>query len=190
MVNLNALTLQVIRVLQHVKGVEAAQVVQKIHHSKILKKESLMEYHLSNKAAAWRNEGLRDVLKRNVITSISHNSGLRHPPGPTVVLISGGIILGEEVWKKDKILEFKKNSGEILIGKNFVLHKDTLKARSLRRPIFVFPSLPFPEVEVVDGVKDVASASLSVSTDIFIKEIMGWSHIDPTLATVLIGFNA
>jgi hypothetical protein len=136
------------------------------------------------------NVGLRVVLQRELVVCIKHSSTLRHPPKPILILMSDNDTVGEEVWEKDQIAGFEGDLNAIFLGKSFVLFRDRLKASRGKALRFVFESQRFPEIENIPGVYDVASATVSPTTDLYIKRKAGWDLADLDKGTVLVGFNS
>jgi hypothetical protein len=135
------------------------------------------------------NEGIREVLSRQHVLVISHSPALRHPPGPIIVIADGERIVGEEIWEAGRLEELEKDRTSILLGKSLVLHRDALtKARG--KPLkLAYRALPFPELEEIPGVKDVVSITMTVPVHLRFSKKAGWNPDDPSLGTVLIGFN-
>ena len=179
---------EALQVLKKVNGVEDAKIVLERYRTKINAIELSAEDYLSTVVAGWRNDGIRDVLKRNTIVAILHNLQLRHPPGPTVTLVQESDILGEETWDDEKKFSSVDQRDDISIGDSFIIHRNK-SIQSRKKPIFVFPSLRFPELEAVKQFRNVSAGSPSQLGDLFIKEIMDWAKNDITLGTVLVGFD-
>jgi len=135
------------------------------------------------------NEGLREVLKRQVVLAVAFHPELRRPSGPTVILKSGGEVVGEDVSNSERLKELKERSEVLFISENFVIYKDKLKRSTLKDMVVLFPPLSFPKLGGVNGVKDVVSAWPTVPVDLYIKGRAGWNTSDPKSGTMLIGFN-
>ena len=179
---------EVLQVLKKVNGVEDAKIVLERYRTKINAIELSAEDYLSTIVAGWRNDGIRDVLKRKTIVAILHNLQLRHPSGPIVTLVQENDVLGKETWDDEKKFSFVDQRDNIFIGDSFIIHRNK-NIQSHKKPIFVFPPLRFPELEAVKHVRNVSAGSPSQLGDLFIKEIMGWAKNDITLGTVLVGFD-
>jgi hypothetical protein len=135
------------------------------------------------------NEGVFDVISRQLICVVLNNNEFRHASKPCLSWIMGGVVIGEEITDKDH-LEFLKTSGKVkVIGKNFVIYYDRIKAASGQPPVFVCRALAFPEIEGIPGVRDVLSASPIGLADLYLKNKFGWDNKNSVLGTILIGFN-
>lgn len=135
------------------------------------------------------NLGLRFVLQREFVICIKHSSTLRHPSEPILILMSDKDVVGQEVWESDQVARFEKDPNAIFLGKSFVLFRDRLNGAKGKALRFVFESQRFPEIEDIPGVCDVASATVSPATDLYIKRKAGWDFADLDKGTVLVGFN-
>ena len=178
----------VLQILKTVNGVEEAKIVLERYRTKIKAIEIIAEDYLSTAAVGWRNDGIKEVLKRNTIVAILHNLQLRHPPGPTVTLVQESDLLGEETWNGKKNFSSVDQQCDISIGNTFIIHRNKI-IKYPKKQIFVFPSFDFPELGVVKQVSNVVTGSPSQSNDLFIKEIMGWTKNDITLGTILVGYD-
>ena len=136
------------------------------------------------------NEGITDVLGRRHVVLIAHTKGLRHPPGPIVVIRDNGDIVGEEVWQSDHLKKLSDDSNAILLGKSMVLYRDALARARGKRLTLAYRALPFPELDEVDLISDVVSVTIGSSTHIRLSQRVGWDFNNPDLGTVLIGFNS
>ena len=136
------------------------------------------------------NPGARLALQRSFVLCISHSPSLRHPSIPILTLADGEDILGEEIWDKDQITKLRSDSNAIFLGSGFVLYRDKVNGIRERRPRFEYRPQSFSEVEGIDSVCDVVSATLSPEADTYIKARAKWPRGDPETGTVLIGFNS
>lgn len=135
------------------------------------------------------NEGVASVLSRQLVCVVLNNNAFRHASKPCLSWEVGDVVIGEEISDR-KHLEFLKASGNVkVIGKNFVMYFDRVKACAGRPPVFVCRALAFPEIEDVPGVRDVLSASPIGSADVYLKNRFGWKTNVTVLGTILIGFN-
>ncbi|MEM3754948.1 MAG: hypothetical protein QXE19_04605 [Candidatus Bathyarchaeia archaeon] len=174
-------------VLLSIPGIIDVRYLDRKHFEEILKLETLVEKSMIGIRCF--NEGLREVLKRQVVLVIVHLPNLRHPPEPIILWKIGEEIVGEEVWEDEKIEKLKKDPNIIFLGKNFILYKDKLAHLRKADSTLVYPPIRFPELEEIKLIKDVASITVSTPVDIYIKKEMGWDINDPKIGTVLIGFN-
>jgi len=135
------------------------------------------------------NEGIRDVLDRQHIVLISHSSQLRHPPGPIIVINDEGNIVGEEIWESSQFEKLSKDPNAIFLGKSLVLYRDALKLAKGKPLKLAYKALPFPELQEVEGVKDVVSITMTIPVHLRYAQKAGWNPNDLNFGTVLIGFN-
>jgi len=135
------------------------------------------------------NEGIRDVLEREHVIMIHHSPALRHPPGPIIVISDHELVVGEEVWQPDQAEKLSGEPSVIMLGKSLVLYRDAL-VRARGKPLkLVYRALPFPELDELPGVQDVVSVTLTIPAHSRFAKKAGWDPDDPSLGTVLIGFN-
>jgi hypothetical protein len=94
-----------------------------------------------------------------------------------------GQIVGE--WVGARRLEELKGRDDIcFLSSDFVLYSNV---EVVGQPYFVLPKIDFPYLEGLEGVKDVASGSISTLTDEYIRDRLGYSQTKHW--THLIGFN-
>lgn len=135
------------------------------------------------------NQGIFQVVSRQIICAVLNNNEFRHADKPCLSWMMGDVVIGEEITDKD-YLESLKTSGTVkVIGRNFVIYYDRIKAATSQPPVFVCRALAFPEIEGIPGVRDVLSASPIGTADLYLKNKFGWDTKDPVLGTILIGFN-
>ncbi|MDD1747597.1 MAG: hypothetical protein LUQ16_07535 [Methanomassiliicoccales archaeon] len=94
-----------------------------------------------------------------------------------------GNIVGE--WVGAKRLEQLKGREDVcFLSSDFVLYPEV---EVVGEPFFVLPDIDFPYLDGVEGVKDVASGSISTLSDDHIRERLGFSQTKHW--THLVGFN-
>lgn len=134
-----------------------------------------------------KNTGVEECLKKNHIVCIIKDKRFRPPPEPTIYLVADdGTILGQEVLEKDRS-KFQCSDHVIFLSDDFVVFTDR-RPKPGCKEYFLMPPVRFPEVEVIDGVKNVVSCSPSPLGDLLIRKVHGVTD-DPRLASVLIGFD-
>jgi hypothetical protein len=124
-----------------------------------------------------------------VALAVVKSSNFPHPVSPTSVLVSDGVIVGEEIVDSARNHELEKNPKAIFVDKQFVIYQDRVKNHPSSDATFQFPPGTFPHLENIEGIRDVVSASPSALIDLYIKEKGGWQVADPQLGTILIGFD-
>ena len=138
------------------------------------------------------NEGLKECLKRDVSIVFFKNSHFRLPSVPTVLLVTdGGEVLGQEVLTMEDKLKFEDRDDAIFISPDFVIFKPERKVlrHEPQKQFFLLPPVPFPELDGVDGIRDVVSCSPSTNGDSYLKKEYGHPD-DPKIATIIVGFSA
>jgi len=177
------------RILRGIKGIVDVERLNDEDRAEILDLEQRAEQILMMGLAKCVNRGLREAIDRDVTYAAIHDPDLRHPPGPTVIWVRGDEVIGEEVWDKE-IIEKIGNRGDVLfIGKGFVLYADKIRRMQKTEVTVVFPGLPVPELQSLDKIESIVSATLCAPADLHIKGKLGWSTTDPKIGTILIGFN-
>jgi len=186
----HALTIdEVEKVLQSIKGIVDVERLNNQGRAEILDLEQKAEQVLMMGLAKTVNRGLRNAIDRDVTYAAIHDPDLRHPPGSTVIWVREDEIIGEEVWDKAIIEELKKREDVLFIGEGFILYTDKIRRMQKTEMTVVFPGLPVPELQDIDKIGDIVSATLSAPADLHIKRKLGWSTTDPKIGTILIGFN-
>jgi hypothetical protein len=174
--------------LQGVKGVVGVLSLSCEDLKKILELEQNAERTMQEAVTRISNEGVREVSKRQTVLAIVKTPEFPQTLAPTVVLVSGGEIVGEEI-ADSRAEELKGYPGIIFVGEKFVIYRDRVKRLPAKDALFVFPPVSFPELENLDEIQDVISASPAPLTDVYIKSKGGWDVDDERLGTILIGFN-
>jgi len=175
--------------LRGIKGIVDVEILNEKDRAEILDLEHKAEQILMMGLAKILNRGLREAIGRDVTFGVIHDPDLRHPPGPTVIWVREDEIIGEEVWDKAVIEELKKRQDVLFIGEGFVLYADKIRRMQKTEMIVVFPGLPVPELQSLDKVERIVSATLAAPADIYVKRKLGWSTTDPKIGTILVGFN-
>jgi len=149
-----------------------------------------------------RNEGVREVLRREAALALLKDGLFRPPPAPTVYLVeaasaeaegpcieTGGVryrVLGEEILAGREPAPEKT----LLLANSFVLYPE--RRASPRTPsFFLTPPLGFPELEEKQaelGIRRVVSISPSSQADVILRGACGFPQ-DAKLATLLLGFD-
>jgi hypothetical protein len=134
-----------------------------------------------------KNTGVEECLKRDQIICIIKDKRFRPPPEPTIYLVADdGTILGQEVLESDKP-KFQCADHVIFLSDDFVVFADR-RPKPGCKEYFLMPPVRFPEVEAIDGVRNVVSCSPSPLGDLLIRKAHNITD-DPRLASVLIGFD-
>jgi len=178
--------------LRGIPGFVALHRLSQIDIATVLKLEGEAERRALLGAIRAENEGVREALKRGEVFAVAYRpeffesfKGDIH--GSSVVMLSGGIVVGEEVTR-GKLNELKGRRDVILIGSSFALYKDRIHRAGGEAKILL-PSRPFPPLKHIRGLKDIASGSPSPPVDQYLKEKMKIDTDDPDIGTVLVGFT-
>lgn len=137
------------------------------------------------------NRGLEECLKREYLLLLLKNRNFRCAPNPTVLLMTDkGRILGRELISKQEKEEYQCRDDVYFLSQDFVMFK--INRGSMRsgseKQLFILPSIPFPELDLIDGFENVVSCSPSTEGDHYLKNKYNYPH-DPNLATILVGFS-
>ena len=179
----------VVRRLLNTPGVVACWVVPDEDKDSLRKLENEANFRLGLPGMNIVNEGIKDALARQHVVMISHSPTLRHPPGPIILMCDGDNVVGEEIWEPGQFERLSKDPNALFLGKSLVLYRDAL-ARAKGKPLkLMYKALPFPEIEEVPGVKDAASITITIPVHFHFSQKAGWNPDDPSLGSVLIGFN-
>jgi len=164
-----------------------------------------------------KNEGVRQVLERQVVMVLLKDRGFREPPAPTVYLVeriiqgaaeSGAAGTGDGTGCAGQVLEadgarYRILGEEVLASRrpyaektlfladSFVLFPER-RARPGNPSFFLIPPLGFAELERRQGelgIGRVISISPSSQSDLILREACGFPG-DAGLATLLVGFDA
>jgi len=176
-------------ILRNVEGTVGVYPLSRAELRRILELEEKHEENASGSSTRYLNLGVREVSRRQVALAVVKTSNFPRPVSPTIVLVSDGVIVGEEIVDSAKNEELEKNPKAILIDRQFVMYQDRVKSHPASDSVFQFPPTPFPLLEKMEEIRDVVSASPSALSDLYIKERWGWQVADPQLGTILVGFD-
>ena len=185
---------QVTDYLKGIRGINHAVEVSTIkEREEILQREMEGEKRVLKGLARSYNLGLRKCLTRDVMIILSHDSSFRKPCMPTVILVNDEKIRGHEILRGENLKRFTLNEEKhAFIGRKFVVYNEEFIFKELdtHNFLFVFPPVPFPEIENFRGVFDVVSSSPNFESDAYIREVLLSSlDISEELALILVGFN-
>lgn len=137
------------------------------------------------------NRGLEECLKREYLLILLKNRNFRCAPNPTVLLITDkGRILGQELISAEEREKYGCRDDVYFLSNDFVMFKidkNTVRTGG-EKQLFVLPSIPFPELDDIKGIRDVVSCSPSTAGDHYLKNKYNYPD-DPNLATILVGFS-
>ncbi len=132
---------------------------------------------------AAENDGVLEVLSRMRAVCLFKDATFRPPPEPTVLLVDAeGTVLGRELVAGESPPAERRVA---FLGKDFVLFAGARPSGSYR---FLLPPVRFPELESVDGVARVVSASPDTPQDEYLRIRHGMA-LGNELASVLVGYD-
>ena len=138
------------------------------------------------------NIGLEECMKQDFHLAVLKNTEFRGPPIPTVLLVTDkGRVLGQELISPEEKVKYQNRKDAFFMSPEFVIFKPDESTRSMQKEkeFFLLPSVPFPELENIEGVVDVVSCSPSTEGDVYLKDKYGYPQ-DPHIATILVGFSS
>ena len=191
-------TERVCSIVKECKGV--CSILQELDDSqrkKVLELETAEESKLVQFGAGIENQGVKEVLTRDVVLLITNDETFEYRD-PTILLKANGEIVGEEISDPVKLEEIRGKPGYLFTGKSsrpFVIY--TYKLRGKRGVPVKFTTLPFSlphdgfkkGLENTDGIKDLTCGWPSRSVDQYFKKTFNLSMEDVRLGTLLVGFN-
>lgn len=137
------------------------------------------------------NEGLEKCMKREFYLVMLKNKEFRSAPMPTVLLVTDrGRVLGQELISPEEKKIYQNRKDVYFLSSDFVIYKPdrTTRGAQNEKEFFILPSVPFPELENIEGISDAISCSPSTIGDSYLKDKYGYPQ-DPHLATIIIGFS-
>lgn len=164
---------------------------------KILELEKAEENKLVQFGASIENQGVKEVLTRDVVILITNDQNFEYRD-PTIVLKANDEVVGEEISDRAKLEEIRGKPGYFVSGKSerpFVIY--THKLRGKRGVPVKFITLPFSlphdrlgkGLENTDEISDLICGWPSRSVDQYLKQAFGIPTDDVRLGTLLVGFN-
>jgi len=173
---------EVLKVLSNLKGVTHSFYLTKPMRTELAKIESS---YPSIGPLTIENKGVLECLRRKHVACIIKDRHFRPPPHATVYLIDeNGKILGRELLPGEKISSTRKRK-VVMLGNDFAIFFEKGTGKGAH---FVLPSVPFTEVENIDGVKSVCSSSPSAAGDYLLRRRADLED-NPKLASILVGFD-
>jgi Zn-finger protein len=132
------------------------------------------------------NLGLRDVLDRNTVLLIGHDSELPIPPEPILVLLVGGEIMGEV---SPPHIETSRRGG-LRSGRDFSLYppRTGMGLAAFGPFSLIYPPTSFPYVGDLPGITNVCACTLGERADSHARELLGITELS-RWGTILVGFD-
>jgi hypothetical protein len=176
--------------IKAMKGVEDTYILNEEDKEKIFELEKKAEGAVLMGMGVGDNQGIKEVLKRQVIIAFTTNMDYVWPEGPNVILMQYGEKVGEDVYDPDKLEECKKCKDMLVMG-NFVIYRTAVPKPedAKKEPItVVLPPQKCEDLECVEGLSSIVLASPSTPSDEYIRSVMG---LKPAagMGTFIIGFD-
>ncbi len=179
--------------LEQISGFITLRRLNSEESNKVLRLEADAERRAVLGTIPAENIGVREALKRDAVYAVAYRPEFfarfrERVHGVSVMMISGGETVGEEISSPHRLSELKGRSDVIFVGAGFVLYKERLRTAKEEVKI-ILPDRPFPPLEDLTGVQDVVSGSPSPPVDYYLKSIMGVNLEDPDIGTVIVGLT-
>lgn len=172
------------------KGVEDTYILNEEDKEKILELEKKAEGAVLMGLGVGDNQGIKEVLKRQLIIAFTTNMDYVWPEGPNVILMQYGEKVGEDVYDPDKLEECKKCKDMLVMG-NFVIYKSSVPKpkEAKKEPItVVLPPQKCKDIECMEGLSNIVLASPSTPSDEYIRALMGLKP-ETGRGTFIVGFD-
>lgn len=176
--------------IKAMKGVEDTYILNEEEKEKVLELEKGVEGMVLMGLGQGDNQGIKEVLKRQVIIAYTTSMEYVWPEGPNVILMQGGEKVGEDIYDSEKLEECKQCKDNIVMG-NFVIYKTAVPKEKIGKKeplVVVMPPKCCPEVECIQGIKNTVLGSPSVPSDEYIRSRMGLKA-GKGQGTFIIGFD-
>lgn len=176
--------------IKAIKGVEDTYILSEEDKVKIFELEKKAEGAVLMGMGVGDNQGIKEVLKREIIIAFTTNMNYVWPEGPNVILMQYGEKVGEDIYDPEKIEECKKCKDMMVMG-NFVIYRSAVPKpkEAGKEPLtVVLPPQRCTDLECVGSIKNIVLASPSTPSDEYIRSVMG---LKPAvgLGTFIIGFD-
>ena len=189
---------KVCSIVKECRGVcSIVEILNDTQRKKILELEKAEENKLVQFGACIENQGVKEVLTRDVVLLITNNQNFEYRD-PTIILKAEEEVVGEEISDKAKLEEIRGKPGYFFTGKGerpFVIYTHKLRGKKGVQVKFVTLSFSLPHdrlrkgLENDDGVSDLICGWPSRSVDQYLKQTFGIPADDVRLGTLLVGFN-
>lgn len=172
------------------KGVEDTYILNEDDKEKIFELEKKAEGAVLMGMGVGDNQGIKEVLRREVIIAFTTNMNYVWPEGPNVILMQYGEKVGEDIYDSEKLEECKQCKDMVVMG-NFVIYRSAVpKPKDAKKePItVVLPAQKCKDLECVSSITNVVLASPSTPSDEYIRSVMG---LEPAVGqgTFILGFD-
>lgn len=177
-----------ISILQEIKGIEEAFVIDDFDRRKIAQLEIKDEKTSSSCFGRKENTGMKQVLRSDILLSFVTNKGYRWPEN-SLKIIHRGEVIGGDVSDANEIERFKRSHKHRVFG-NIVIDRKKFNSikGSINPPLVVIGARPCPQIEELFCVSEAIIASPSRLTDKYIRSKMDFKS-KGYVGSFLVGFN-
>ena len=136
------------------------------------------------------NQGVKNVLKCDIVMTFTTDMNYEWPPDPNVVLMHNGEMVGEDMSDPEKLKEWENKDDALVIG-NIVIYGKSILSTVMgggEPLVVVLPPKECPPVAKVAGIKEAILASPSPPTDEYLRERMNLK-LEAGAGTFLLGIN-
>ncbi|MFP4654603.1 MAG: hypothetical protein ACLFMM_02830 [Methanohalobium sp.] len=136
------------------------------------------------------NQGVKEVIDREVAMVFTTTKEFEWPCSPQVILMKEGEKIGEDMDDTEKLKEYEETGDALVIGNIVIYDKSSISSLtgSSKPLVVVMPPKDCPTVNKVPEIKDVVMGSPSPPTDEYLKNRMK-AECDIGMGTFLLGFN-
>ncbi|ADI74784.1 conserved hypothetical protein [Methanohalobium evestigatum Z-7303] len=136
------------------------------------------------------NQGVKEVINRDVVMVFTTNKEFEWPCSPQVILMKEGEKIGEEMDDTEKLKEYEETGDALVIGNIVIYDKSSISSLTgTSKPlVVVMPPKECPTVEEVPEINDVVLGSPSPPTDEYLKDRME-AVCESGMGSFLLGFN-
>ena len=182
---------EVVNAIKNFKGVHQVIVLKEEDKKKVLELEMSVEQKVLMGLGRGDNQGVKISLEREITIAFVTDIDYAWPPGPNVILVCNGNVVGYEVSDPKTLEELKKRKDALLMG-NFVMFKDMVSKHlhaTKEPPFVIFPVKSCPDVEKISKVHEVVQGSPSPPICDYLMRKMKANFKDKQLGIALLGFN-
>ncbi|WP_292484390.1 hypothetical protein [Methanohalobium sp.] len=136
------------------------------------------------------NQGVKEVINRDVVMVFITNEEFEWPCSPQVILMKEGEKIGEDMDDTEKLKEYEETGDALVIGNIVIYDKSSISSLTgTSKPlVVVMPPKECPTVEEVSEISDVVLGSPSPPTDEYLKDRIE-AVCESGMGTFLLGFN-
>lgn len=136
------------------------------------------------------NQGVKEVIDRDVAMVFTTTKEFEWPCSPQVILMKEGEKIGEDMDDTEKLKEYEETGDALVIGNIVIYDKSSISSLtgSSKPLVVVMPPKDCPTVDEVPEIKDVVLGSPSPPTDEYLKNRMK-AECEIGMGTFLLGFN-